>query len=119
MENQPDFQNEKSRLEIEIVQRGHECLFYPKFHCELNYIEYFQAAVKRYTRENCNYSFSELETTVFKGLESVSLLTIQRFANRSRRWIDPYINGLTEQQQKFVEIQESAHRRAMGENLVE
>ena len=68
-----DFLNEKSQLEIEIVKRGHECIFYPKFHCELNYIEYFWAAVKRYTQENCNYSFAELETTVIAGLESVSL----------------------------------------------
>ena len=59
-ENQPDFLNEKSQLEIEIVKRGHECIFYSKFHCELNYIEYFWAAVKRYTRENCNYSLPNL-----------------------------------------------------------
>lgn len=30
-------------------------------HCELNYIEYYWAAAKRYTRENCNYSFVGLE----------------------------------------------------------
>ena len=114
LENLPDFLSEKSQLEIEIVKRGHECIFYPKFHCELNYIEYFWAAVKRYTRENCNYSFAELETTVIAGLESVSLRTIQQFANISRRWIDAYINGRTVEQQRFVETQESSHRRAMG-----
>ena len=75
MENQPDFQNEKSRLEIEIVQRGHECLFYPKFHCELNYIEYFWAAVKRYKRENCNYSFSELIIYLFMNVSSLPAMT--------------------------------------------
>jgi transposase len=109
LENQPDFLNEKSLLEIEITARGHECIFYPKFHCELNYIEYFWAAVKRYTRENCNYSFAELESTVLAGLESVSLRTIHRFANRSRRWIDSYIIGLNEKQKNFVERQEASH----------
>jgi transposase len=118
MENQPDFLAEKSLLEIEITNRGHECIFYPKFHCELNYIEYFWGAVKRYTRENCNYSFAELETTVLAALDSVSLRTIQRFANRSRRWIDSYINGLNERQKEFVERQESSHRHNMGEGLV-
>jgi len=52
MESETDFVNEKSLLEIEIVKHGHKVLFYPKFHCELNYIEFFWAAVKRYKREN-------------------------------------------------------------------
>ncbi|KAF8243258.1 hypothetical protein K440DRAFT_530788, partial [Wilcoxina mikolae CBS 423.85] len=111
MESQPDFLAEKSLLEIEITKRGHECLFYPKFHCELNYIEFYWGAVKRYTRENCNYSFAELEGTVRHGLDSVSLDTIRRFANRSRRWIDSYISGLNKRQKEFVETVEASHRR--------
>jgi hypothetical protein len=118
LESQPDFLAEKSLLEIEITRCGHECLFYPKFHCELNYIEFYWGAVKRYTRENCNYSFAELEHTVWRGLDSVSLVTIHRFANRSHRWIDSYISGLDEQQQGFVQSAEASHRRRMGEDLV-
>ena len=102
-----------------ITRLGHKCLFYPKFHCELNCIEFFWGAVKRYTRENCNYSFAELEATVLAGLESVSLRTIQRLANRSRRWIGSYINGLNDKQKEFVERQEKSHRRGMEEGLVE
>ena len=48
LENQSDFLHEKSQLQIEIRKRGDECIFYPKFHCELNYIEYYWGAVKRY-----------------------------------------------------------------------
>ena len=99
LENQSDLLHEKSQLEIEITRRGHECIFYPEFHCELNYIEYYWGAVKRYTRENCNYSFIELEHTVRVGFDSVSLRTIRRLANRAGRWIDAYIGGLNEKQQ--------------------
>jgi len=67
---------------------------------------------------NCNYTFAELESTVLAGLDSVSLCTIQRFANRSRRWFDSYINGLNEKQNKFVERQESSHRHGMGEDVI-
>lgn len=81
-----DFLNPTSHLEIENFKRDHEFIFYPKFHWKLNYIEYFWAAVKRYTRENYNYSFKELEATVIAGPESVTLGAIQRFANRPRRW---------------------------------
>jgi hypothetical protein len=118
MESQLDFLAEKSLLKIEITKHGHECLFYPKFHCELNYIEFYWGAVKRYTRENCNYSFAELERTIRRGLDSVSLVTIRRFANRSRRWIDSYISGLDECQQGFIESAEASHWRRMGEDLV-
>jgi len=40
LEAQPDFLEEKSMLETVINTAGHEVIFYPKFHCELNYIEY-------------------------------------------------------------------------------
>ena len=86
---------------------------YPRF-----YIEFFWGAVKRYTRENCNYSFAELEPTVLAGLESVSLRTIQRLANRSRRWIDSHINGLNDKQKEFIQRQEKFHRRGRGEGVV-
>ena len=50
MEGQEDFVKERSLVEIEITARGHECIFYPKLHCKLNYIEFFWGAVKRCTR---------------------------------------------------------------------
>lgn len=118
LENEDDFKNEKSLLEIEIVKRGHEVIFYPKFHCELNYIEYFWAEVKRYTRENCNYSFKELEETIRKGLDFPSLKTIRRFANRSMRWMEAYDQKLTKEQRDFAEKQYKSHRREYRRNLV-
>jgi len=39
-------------LETVILQAEHEVIFYLKSHWQLNYIEYYWAAVKRYTREH-------------------------------------------------------------------
>lgn len=39
--NQPDFVCQKSELWEYITSRGHICDFYPKFHCELNFIEQY------------------------------------------------------------------------------
>jgi len=39
MSRQDDFANQPSMLEILIKEAGHECIFLPKFHCELNPIE--------------------------------------------------------------------------------
>ena len=39
LSKQDDFANQVSCLEILIKEAGHECIFLPKFHCELNPIE--------------------------------------------------------------------------------
>jgi hypothetical protein len=52
---QPDFQNQKGWLQEEIEAAGHHVIFYPNFHCELNFIERYWCAAKYYTRENCGY----------------------------------------------------------------
>ena len=39
LSKQDDFQLQKSQVEEKITQRGHLCIFLPKFHCELNLIE--------------------------------------------------------------------------------
>ena len=102
---------EKSLLETAILEAGHEVIFYPKLHCELNYIEYYRGALKKYKREHCPYSFAELEGTVLEAMDSVSLKTIRRFAERSKRWTMAYINGLTEEQRIYAEKAYKSHRR--------
>ena len=62
-----------SLFEQVVREAGYQAIFYPESHCELNCIEYFQAVVKRYTYENCSYSFHELGSIVLAGLDSVSL----------------------------------------------
>src|SRR5579862_4671019 len=46
LETQPDFANQKGLLEEIVVGAGHFIVFYPKFHCELNYIEQFWGSNK-------------------------------------------------------------------------
>ena len=98
LEAEQDFAAEKSLLETVILEAGHEVIFYPKFHCELNYIEYYWGALKKYTREHRQHPPAEPEGTVLEAMDSVSLRTIWRFAERSKRWTMAYINGLTEEQ---------------------
>ncbi|RPA90057.1 hypothetical protein L873DRAFT_1719621, partial [Choiromyces venosus 120613-1] len=46
---QPDFRSQKGRLQEEIECRGHLVLFYPKFHCKLNWMEYYWGWAKHFT----------------------------------------------------------------------
>ena len=68
LEAQPDFATEKSLLETVILEAGHEVIFYPKSHCELNLTEYYWGPLKRYM---CTFSFLELEKTIFEAMKSV------------------------------------------------
>jgi hypothetical protein len=60
LSNQPDFKEQCLLVQEVIEDAGHICIFLPKFHCELNFIEYFWGAVKQYLCEHCDYSFSTL-----------------------------------------------------------
>ena len=44
--NQPDFATQKPQLQEFIESCSHLCDFYPKYHCELNFIEQYWGAAK-------------------------------------------------------------------------
>jgi transposase len=78
-EHQADFQDQISLVQEVIEDAGHLCIFLPEFHCELNSIEFFWGAVKRWLRENCKYTFKTLQENLPEALQSVELATIQKW----------------------------------------
>ena len=52
LELQPDFCDQKSLVQEVIEITGHLCIFLPKFHCKLNFIEFFWGAVKKFLWDN-------------------------------------------------------------------
>lgn len=116
LEYQPDFQAQKSLVQETIEALGHLCLILPKFHCELNFIEFFWGAVKKYLRDNCDYTFDTLKENMPKALESVSVQTIRRWEHRMFRWMEAYRSGLgtaeaQQQVKKFSSTTYRSHRR--------
>jgi hypothetical protein len=107
---QPDFLNQRSALEEVILEAGHKCIFYPKFHCELNYIERYWGAAKRHTRENCDYSWSGLQRIVPAALESVNIVTIRKFARKAWRYMDLYKKGITGKLAEYAAKKYKSHR---------
>ncbi|THU93029.1 hypothetical protein K435DRAFT_820354 [Dendrothele bispora CBS 962.96] len=84
---QPDFQAQKSLVQETIKEAVH-------FHCELNFIEFFWGASKKYLREHCDYSFEGLKKNMPDALASVSVLTIRKWEHRMVRWMEAYQSGL-------------------------
>jgi len=46
LSSRPDFQAQKYQLQKTLEAAGHQVIFYPVFHCKLNFIEYFWGRAK-------------------------------------------------------------------------
>jgi len=119
--SQPDFQEQKSLLEETVLSSGHQIEFYPKFHCECNFIERVWAEAKRDIREMCDYSYSSLVSRVPTVLEGIKVETIQNYFRRAWRYIHAYSLGLQGKMAEWAVRKYKSHRRipATLEQLVE
>jgi hypothetical protein len=82
MANQPDFKNQKTILELLVEARGHTILYFPKFHCELNWIKQCWGMAKRvYWDYPISSSEADLWRNLLTSLDAVRLQSIQRCAH--------------------------------------
>ncbi|RPA99439.1 hypothetical protein L873DRAFT_1835395 [Choiromyces venosus 120613-1] len=89
-----DFREQKGRLQEELEAAGQTVIFYPKFHCELNFIERFWCAAKYFARENCQYSLEGLRETILMALDSVSTSSVHHYFLGCMRILNAYRSGL-------------------------
>ncbi|GES96660.1 hypothetical protein RCL_jg14675.t1 [Rhizophagus clarus] len=108
---EPDFLAQKGAIEELIENAGHKCIFFPKFHCELNFIERYWDAAKRYSRENCNYSWEGLQRVVLESLDSITLITIRKFSRKCWRYMDLYRKGIDGKLVEYAVKKYKSHRR--------
>lgn len=72
--------NSPTTIVVEVItERGHMCIFLPRFHCELNPIERCWCHAKKHTRANCNGSIIRLRKIVPEALATVTEDMIQKF----------------------------------------
>ena len=78
--SQPDFVHHKSQLEELIESCSHLCDFYPKYHCELKFIEqYWDAAKLRFRSMGCAATIADMEKVVKACLDDILILQIRRY----------------------------------------
>ena len=96
----------------EIVEsKGHRIIYYPKYHCELNYIENVWAYLKSYLRRNCTYNFKDLKALIPVALDEVIPIAVfRRFARHCYRYMDGYEKGIEGPLLEFASKKYSSHR---------
>ena len=90
LSQQPNFLEQREWLQETVKNAGFIIDYYPKYHCEFNYIEMFWGAAKAWSRLGCTFNFNYLIALVPNALESVSLTKIRKFARKSYRYMDAY-----------------------------
>ena len=90
---QPDFVEQKSLVHETFEAAGHLCIMLPKYHCELNFIEFFWGTMKRYLREHCDYTYSGLQRNIPDAMAPVNVFTICKWEHRIIRWMSAYRDG--------------------------
>jgi len=113
---QPNFNAQCSLVQEVIEAAGHLCIVLPKFHCELNFIEFFGGTIKKYHCNDCDYTFTTLKENLPKAMASVQLGTIQKWEHCMIRWMEAYHSGLgaKDAQMKVKEFSSkryTSHRR--------
>jgi hypothetical protein len=90
LSHQPDFMEQKSWLEEVVHAAGFKLIFYPKYHCELNFIEMVWGFVKALHRRRCTYNYAHLKQGLPNTLESMPLRSIRKFHRKTMRYMSAY-----------------------------
>ena len=107
----PDFQNQSTVLETYIQERGHICVYFPKYHCELNPIERVWCQSKKHTRAYADGTITRLRKRVPEGLSQVTLCLIQKYFATCREY--ERAGGTGRDVEARVKLYKS-HRRVFG-----
>ena len=113
----PDFGRQKTILEDHIEQRGHICLFYPKFHCELSPIERVWCQSKKHTHAYADGTITRLRKIVPEGLDNVTLQQIKKFFRTCRDYEKAYREGGTGREVEEWVKRYKSHRRVYNTEM--
>ena len=111
LSHQEDFKNSKEWLQEIAEKHGCSLIFFPKFHCELNFIEMIWAYLKNRLRRQCTYTFKELFDNVGQELLNIPLDFIRKVERRCFRYMDGYRLDLQGPLLDFAVRKYKSHRR--------
>jgi hypothetical protein len=119
MAAEEDFKGQLNRIQDYFINTlGAQCVFYPKFHCEISPIEPYWGAAKIFARQHCRYNIAGLRIVVPMALRAVCLSSIARFFAKCRRTEQLYREGAASIDMNkllnFGSHRYKSHRRVFG-----
>ena len=95
LSQEADFLEQEEWLAEVVKKAGFNILFYPKCHCELNYIELVWGWTKSYHRRTCTYNYKDLKRDLPKTLsETWPIADFKRFFRYCLRFMSGHREGL-------------------------
>ena len=113
----PDFQEDCCWLEETLKARNHKLMFFPKFHCELNFIEMIWGYAKARLRAGCEFNFKWLEAQLPTVLDSIPLSFFRSTSRHCFRYMDSYRYDLTPAARLYAMKKFRGHRMIPRESL--
>ena len=111
-----DFSNQKTLLEELVHTKGHNCLYLPKYHCEMNPIERNWCHAKKVARQYVNGSIVRLREVVPTSLNAVSIEMMNKFCRTCRDYEMAYRSGCNGKDVEIRVKQYKSHRRVFSTN---
>ena len=111
LQAQPDFSLQREWLREVVEDVGFNIIYYPKYHCELNFIEMTWGWLKMKCRQRCTYKFDELKRLLPQLIDNeLPLWLIRRHARYCFRFMVGYENGLKGPLLEYAVKKYSSHR---------
>jgi hypothetical protein len=112
LSQEPDFKAQVEWLTEVVQAAGFDIIFYPEYHCELNYIEMVWAWIKSHHRRNCTYNFKDLERDFPETMmELMPLSFVRKAFNHCLRFMSGYRLGLEGPLLDFSMKKYTSHRK--------
>jgi hypothetical protein len=90
LSQQNDFRSQMSWLEETVVNQGCAIIFFPKYHCELNFIEMIWGFLKAKLRRACTFLFNDLKIRLKEYISTIQPGIFRRFARHCFRYMSGY-----------------------------
>jgi transposase len=111
LSHEPDFVEQEEWLTQAVHDAGFDIIFYPKYHCELNYIEMVWGWTKSHHRRNCTYNYKDLKENLPITLRDLlPIAFVRRFSQHCLRFMSGYRQNLEGPLLDYVMRKYTSHR---------